>query len=119
MDIVSRLKLFMAHTGLPTTQFADEANIPRPTISQILNGRNRKISNEVIAKLHDGFPSLNILWLLFGDGDMEVREATSYAKQNNIGNADYDSQCPPKGMEPLSANNRSFAISRLQPEQRA
>lgn len=73
MNIVDRLKRYMDYIGMASTQFADVANIPRPTISQILNGRNRKISNEVIEKLHVGFPNLNMMWLLFGDGDMEVR----------------------------------------------
>ncbi len=72
-DIVSRLKSYMVHIGLPSTQFADFAGIPRPTISQIINGRNKKISNELIAKLHAAFPSLNVMWLMFGDGDMEIK----------------------------------------------
>lgn len=70
MDIVSRLKRFIEYTGLQVSQFADTALIPRPTLSQILNGRNKKISNELITKLHDAFPSLNVLWLMFGDGSM-------------------------------------------------
>lgn len=70
MNIVDRLKIYMEHTGLPISQFADAALIPRPTLSQILSGRNKKISNEVLEKLHDAFPSLNVSWLLFGDGDM-------------------------------------------------
>lgn len=72
MNIVDRLKDYMDYIGMASTQFADVANIPRPTISQILNGRNRKISNEVIEKLHIGFPDLNIMWLLFGDGEMQT-----------------------------------------------
>lgn len=60
----------MEHTALPISQFADVALIPRPTLSQILSGRNKKISNEVLEKLHTAFPSLNISWLLFGDGEM-------------------------------------------------
>ncbi|MCM1451686.1 MAG: helix-turn-helix domain-containing protein [Clostridium sp.] len=60
----------MEHTGLPISQFADTALIPRPTLSQILSGRNKKISNEVLEKLHDAFPDLNVAWLLFGDGEM-------------------------------------------------
>lgn len=55
---------------MANSQFADKADVPRPSLSQILNGRNKKISNEFITKLHDAFPSLNVLWLLFGDGDM-------------------------------------------------
>jgi len=72
MDFVTRLKQYIEYTALPVSQFADTAQIPRPTLSQILNGRNKKISNELIAKLHKGFPRLSIIWLLFGDGEMEV-----------------------------------------------
>ncbi len=70
MDIVDRLKLFMQNTGLSSSQFADTAQIPRPSFSQIVTGRNKKISNEIFAKLHVAFPMLNMMWLLFGDGDM-------------------------------------------------
>ncbi len=77
MDIIERLNSFLTYTGLSTTQFADEAGIPRPSLSQILNGRNKKISNELLAKLHDAFPALNILWLVFGEGDMINRGAAA------------------------------------------
>lgn len=70
MDIVSRLKKYMEHRGIPTTQFADIASIPRPTLSQILSGRNKKISNELLVKIHSAYPDLDINWLLFGDGNM-------------------------------------------------
>lgn len=77
----------MDYIGIASTQFADIANIPRPTISQIINGRNRKISNEVIEKLHQGFPNLNIMWLLFGDGEMEVQSNFKPLEQNVTTNA--------------------------------
>lgn len=70
MDIVSRLKIFISHLGVPVTQFADICKIPRPTLSQLLNGRNKKVSDEVLRKLHSQYPMLNISWLLFGEGDM-------------------------------------------------
>lgn len=72
MDLVGRLKCYIEHVGLQISQFADIAQIPRPTLSQILSGRNRKISNELMEKLHTAFPRLNISWLLFGDGEMEI-----------------------------------------------
>ncbi|MDE7376518.1 MAG: helix-turn-helix domain-containing protein [Muribaculaceae bacterium] len=72
MELVDRLKIYMEHIGLPISQFADTAQIPRPTLSQILSGRNRKISNELLEKLHSAFPRLNVSWLLFGDGEMEI-----------------------------------------------
>ena len=70
MDIVSRIKKFLDHAGISNSQFADTCDIPRPTLSQLLNGRNKKVSNEVIDKIHTAYPSLNILWLMFGDGEM-------------------------------------------------
>lgn len=70
MDIVSRLKVFISYLGIPVTQFADNCRIPRPTLSQLLNGRNKKVSDELIGKIHDSYPELSVLWLMFGEGDM-------------------------------------------------
>ncbi len=71
MDIAARLRHFMTVKGIASSQFADTADIPRPTLSQLLNGRNKKISNELIAKIHTAYPTINVLWLMFGEGDME------------------------------------------------
>ena len=109
MNIVDRLKSYMDYIGMASTQFADMANIPRPTISQILNGRNRKISNEVIEKLHAGFPNLNILWLLFGDGDMEIR---SNAKRSEMASPVNSFNIPPQ-----PSNNMQFSAQGLQNSQ--
>lgn len=68
--IIQRLKQFIAHTGLSSTQFADKAAIPRPTLSQLLHGRNKSINNQILAKLDESFPDLDIVWLLFGRGTM-------------------------------------------------
>ena len=70
MDIVSRLKKFLEQAGISNSQFADNCDIPRPTLSQLLNGRNKKVSDEVIGKIHRAYPSLNVMWLMFGDGEM-------------------------------------------------
>lgn len=60
----------MEQAGISSSQFADTCEIPRPTLSQLLNGRNKKVSDEVIGKIHRAYPSLNVMWLLFGDGEM-------------------------------------------------
>lgn len=70
MDIVSRLKTFMESAKISSSQFADTCGISRPTLSQILNGRNKKISDELISKIHENYPQLSVLWLMFGEGDM-------------------------------------------------
>ena len=70
MDIVSRLVAFRDYKRLSNSQFADSAGIPRPTLSQFLNGRNKRMSDDLTAKIHTAFPELNIMWLLFGEGTM-------------------------------------------------
>lgn len=70
MDLVNRLKHYMDKSQVTISQFADRCGIPRPTMSQLMNGRNKRISDEVITKIHNAFPDLSILWLMFGEGDM-------------------------------------------------
>lgn len=73
-NIATRLKLFFEYAGLTNSQFADACGIPRPTLSQILTGRNKKISDVLIGQIHQAFPKLSVLWLLFGEGNMLVTE---------------------------------------------
>lgn len=95
MDIVSRLKTFISHLNTPVTQFADNCSIPRPTLSQLLNGRNKKVSDELIGKIHEAYPELSVLWLMFGEGDMLHKKniETSGSEQKDIFDFQ-DSQIP-------------------------
>lgn len=68
----TRLKLFIDTRGLSTSQFADMCGIPRPSLSQILSGRNKKISDILIGQIHRAFPDLSVVWLLFGEGPVMV-----------------------------------------------
>lgn len=83
MDIVSRLTTFKNWTNLTSSQFADKARIPRPTLSQFLNGRNKRLSDDLISKLHSAFPELNVLWLLFGSGEMLVNRNIDFSEAKN------------------------------------
>ncbi|MDE6315205.1 MAG: helix-turn-helix domain-containing protein [Muribaculaceae bacterium] len=71
--------------SISSTQFADACRIPRPTLSQILSGRNKKISDEVIGKIHEAYPSLSIMWLLFGEGDMRISSNMQTSDAQNGG----------------------------------
>ena len=98
MDIIDRIKAFMAHSGLSSSQLADTCEIPRPTMSQILNGRSKKISNDLIARLHANYPQLSVMWLMFGEGDMldnsniRISEPEKTMQSTNIGMQPTDSQ---------------------------
>ncbi|MCM1297104.1 MAG: hypothetical protein NC311_16310 [Muribaculaceae bacterium] len=69
-NFATRLKLFMESIGMPSSQFADLCEIPRPSFSQLLSGRNQKVSDVLIKKIHSVFPQLSIMWLMFGEGKM-------------------------------------------------
>lgn len=68
---------------MTVTQFADTCGIPRPSMSQLLSGRNKKVSNELIGKIHDAFPDLDVLWLMFGQGDMLVKKNIQVSEPQN------------------------------------
>jgi transcriptional regulator with XRE-family HTH domain len=69
-NVATRLKLFIDTKCLTSSQFADKCGIPRPTLSQLLTGRNKKISDVLIGQIHQAYPDLSILWLMFGEGNM-------------------------------------------------
>lgn len=83
MDLVSRLKRYLDSRQISVTQFADECSIPRPTGSQLLAGRNKKVSDEIISKIHTTYPDLNIVWLMFGEGKMLVNSRTEISGPKN------------------------------------
>ena len=85
-NVAERLKIFIQKKGLSYSQFADSWGIPRPSLSQLLTGRNKKINDIMVGQIHNMFPELSIVWLLFGEGEME----------NNKGRntSDYDESDP-------------------------
>lgn len=101
---------------MASSQFADTAQIPRPTLSQIMSGRNKKISNEIIGKLHEAFPQLNVIWLLFGDGQM-LTDAQKPASEPQIGANLFDSVDETAYDQPFSTADGAFSDHRFsQPE---
>ena len=95
MDLVSRLKLYMDKNGIAISQFADTCGIPRPTMSQLLSGRNKKVSDELISKIHNAYPALSVLWLMFGEGEMEADSNTRFSEaQNGPSEGYFNSESP-------------------------
>lgn len=65
-----RLKEIIDKLGLSDSQFADKCGISRPTLSLLLSGKNKKISDVMLSQIHRAFPEVSILWLLFGEGEI-------------------------------------------------
>lgn len=82
-SMIERLQAFIDSTGLTTTQFADKTGISRPSLSQILHGRNKSINDLVLRKLNLTFPELNVVWLLFGRGNMRLGSNIEISEPQN------------------------------------
>ena len=72
--IATRLKSLIDALGLSDSQFADRCGISRPTLSLLLSGKNKKVSDVFLSQVHDAFPQISILWLLFGEGEKFKKE---------------------------------------------
>lgn len=86
-NVAIRLKGFIQALGVTNSQFADKCGIPRPSLSQLLGGRNKKISDVIVGQIHQAYPEMNVLWLLFGEGPMMVgsnSEFSSFENQNSL-----------------------------------
>lgn len=81
-SVAARLKLFIDTTGLTSSQFADMCGIPRPTLSQLLSGRNKKISDVIVGQIHHAFSELSVVWLLFGEGPVKL-SSTNVCEASN------------------------------------
>lgn len=69
-NVAFRLKLFMKKIGVNSTLFAANCGISPATLSQLLTGRNKKISDVLVSQIHKAYPELSIMWLLFNEGEM-------------------------------------------------
>ena len=65
------------------TQFANAIGVQRTTLQHILNGRNEPSLRFVMA-IHDGFPQIDLEWLLYGKGN-----AFGESSANNPEKQDY------------------------------
>jgi len=101
----------MDSNNIAISQFADTCKIPRPTMSQILNGRNKKISDELITKIHTAYPSLSVLWLMFGEGEMDIFEDTQTSEGQKTSDERVSNQQTADNQEKKLFGEAGFPIS--------
>lgn len=81
MNERERIELLMKCYDLSPSQFAERTGIQRASVSHILSGRN-KASLEVMLKIYDAFPGVDMKWLMTGVGEVPVPQVAQ-----EIGNA--------------------------------
>lgn len=91
--IATRLKAIIQHLGLSDSQFADQCDISRATLSLLLSGKNKKISDILLSQIHNTFPTISIIWLLFNEGSMttkpENENALNFDSENEISDNEF------------------------------
>lgn len=92
MNERDRIELLMKCHDLSASQFADKTGVQRASISHILSGRN-KPSLDVMLKIYEAFPGLDIKWLMTGVGEEPLVAADSVNGDGLFGaveNSSYD-----------------------------
>ena len=74
MNERERIELLMKCYDLSPSQFADRTGIQRASVSHIISGRN-KPSLEVMLKIYEAFPGVDMKWLMMGVGEAPVCQA--------------------------------------------
>lgn len=64
-----RIYSIMQQDGLTNAEFAEKIGISTSSLSHIFSGRN-KPSLEVVMRIQKAYPTINLNWLLYGEGDM-------------------------------------------------
>lgn len=69
MSLNERISKVIEYSGFTPSEFADEVDVQRSSISHVTSGRN-KPSLEFIIKIKSRFPEILWDWLVTGDGEM-------------------------------------------------
>lgn len=64
-----RIAQIMKRENMTQQDFAAALDISPSTLSSIFNDRTQP-SLTIVYKIHDRFPAINMMWLLYGQGDM-------------------------------------------------
>lgn len=116
-QIALRLKSLIQALGLSDSQFADQCEISRATLSLLLSGKNKKISDVLLSQIHEAFPQVSITWLLFDEGNMfinqevadHIEENTSEKRnENEIFPSDYTAPHEDLNLIPLNKLDESI-----------
>ncbi len=105
-----RIKEIIEREGMGQSQFADYIGVTRPALSHILAGRNNP-SLEVIMKIHQKFPKINVLWLFDGIGSYEGDAVDDYPAGRLIEDMVDEDAAIPSSVQPVYSCNEQQPVS--------
>ena len=89
-DFIKRLEIILEYHNLSASSFADKIGVQRSSLSHLLSGRN-KPSLDLILKIVNEFPEVDLYWILNGKGnfpksepsEISINEAAFYSSPNS------------------------------------
>ena len=76
-DIIAKLESIFTELNITPSMFADQIGVQRSSISHLLSGRN-KPSLDLVLKIINAFPQIDLYWLL---GQKELEEKINLTAQ--------------------------------------
>ena len=83
MNINDRFTKILEYSGFTASEFADEIDVQRSSISHIISGRN-KPSLEFIVKIKNRFPEISWDWIILGQGVMLQNDSALSTSESKI-----------------------------------
>ena len=83
MNINERFTTILEYSGFTASEFADEIDVQRSSISHIISGRN-KPSLEFIVKIKNRFPEISWDWIILGQGEMLQNDSALSTSESKI-----------------------------------
>ncbi|SFH88032.1 helix-turn-helix domain-containing protein [Halpernia frigidisoli] len=83
MNLNERIGKILEESGLTSSEFADEIEVQRSSVSHITSGRN-KPSLEFVTKIKSKFPDISWDWLINGEGEMKLLMDSSSLLRNEL-----------------------------------
>lgn len=83
MELKDRITEVIAYSQLTASEFADEIEVQRSSISHIMSGRN-KPSLDLLVKIKKRFPELRWDWLIEGEGEMHEKPQEQAAPEQPV-----------------------------------
>ena len=113
MNERERIELLMKCYSLTPSQFADRTGIQRASVSHIISGRN-KPSLEVLQKIYEAFPELDLRWLMTGQGEEPVASVVTSACEPVVENTLF-AQVQQPVQQPVAASQTRVVVEPEQP----
>ena len=86
-----RIYKIMQEEGLSQAEFAEKIGISQSNLSHIFGSRGQKPSLDVVMGIHKAYPSVNLDWLLYGEGEMQKSDtaAASASAEKPVENPEF------------------------------